>query len=205
MKLLLFFIFFIVLPQNVLALNSEIQNVHSIFSVSQDNSFIIQKIMATNGEEEYIFVCMDYNKSENYTGEYGTFSGFYQCKFFSLKDGSEIFQPVADWGVTETRARFFMSQIIGGCKDHPLYGHRREFFVRGMKIVIDINDFSPKKSPGSFWKVYKFKLRLDVTNYPGAASDFSGHASEMCESDNEKTDESGNLIDNVHIIKKNTY
>lgn len=68
--------------------------------------------MAKNGDIEYIFVCMDYNESEKYIGEYGTFSGFYQCKFFSVKDGSEIFQPVANWGVTETQARFFCPKSL---------------------------------------------------------------------------------------------
>lgn len=205
MKFWLYLICLIFFPSDIWALNVEVQNVHSIFSVSQKNPFIIHDVMAKNGDIEYIFVCMDYNESEKYIGEYGTFSGFYQCKFFSVKDGSEIFQPVANWGVTETRARFFLSQIIGGCKDHPLYGHRREFRVRGMKILIDIYDFLPERSPELFWEIYSFKLRLDVTNYPNATSDFSGYAPEMCVSDHEETDSSGRLVDDAHIVTRNVY
>ncbi|MDK9364602.1 hypothetical protein [Lelliottia wanjuensis] len=205
MKYLLFILCLIFLPQYVLASNAEVQGVHRVFSVSEHNPYIIQRIMTITGRQEYVFVCMDYNKSEIYTGEYGAFSGFYQCKLLSMEDGVDVFQPVMDWGVTETRARFSLSQIIGGCKDHPLYGHRREFLVRGMKIRINIYDFSPMKSPESFWKVYNFKLQLDITNYPHATSAFSGYASEMCLSDSEKTDQFGNLIDDARIITENTY
>lgn len=205
MKFWLYLVSLILFPNDIWALNFEVQNVHSIFSVTQNNPFITHTIIAKNGDVEYIFVCMDYNESEKYIGKYGNFSGFYQCKLFSVKDGSEIFQPIANWGVTETRARFFLSQIIGGCKDHPLYGHRREFHVRGMKILIDIYDFLPKKSPKIFWEKYSFKLKLDVTNYPDATSAFSGYASEMCVSDHEETDHSGNLVDDAHIVTKNTY
>lgn len=205
MKYLLYYLCLIFLSGKVGASEYDVQNVHKVFHVTQNNSFITQNIKDKKGRLKYIFVCMDYKQSEDYVGEYGAFSGFYQCKLFSLNDGAEIFQPVVDWGVTQTRARFFLSQIIGGCKDHLLYGHEREFLVRGMRIIIDIYDFLPKKSPNSFWDNYFFKLKLDVTTYPKATGDFSGYASEMCVSDKENIDGLGNLIDNAHIIREKTY
>lgn len=71
MKFWLYLICLIFFPSDIWALNVEVQNVHSIFSVSQNNPFIIHDVMAKNGDIEYVFVCMDYNESEKYIGEYG--------------------------------------------------------------------------------------------------------------------------------------
>lgn len=205
MRYQIYYLCLLFLPGKGFTSEYEIQNFHKVFYVTQKNPFITQNILGRDGKPKYKFICMDYKQSENYVGEYGAFSGFYQCKLFSLIDGTEIFQPVADWGVTQTRARFFLSQIIGGCKEHSLYGHKREFLVRGIRVIINIHDFTPIKSPKSFWGNYAFKLKLDVINYPKATGDFSGYASEMCASDKEGVDNSGNLIDNPHIIREYAY
>lgn len=158
-------------------------------------------VLLKTGEKRYVLGCMHTPQAELYQGNWGAFSGMFQCKLIDLKDGADILQPVDEWGSTVTRARFYHYEVMGGCRKHQWYGHRREFHVHGMKVVLDIVDFVPGSTIQPFYDDYRFTLNVAITNDKSANSAWGGYAPEICRVDNEYIDKYGKLQGQVSIIR----
>lgn len=155
-------------------------------------------VRSAKGRALYRLVC---RSGEYEGGDYGNFSGFFQCKLLDLNTGADIFRPAPEWNRDWTRARFYTYSIIGGCKDHPEYGHLRTFAARGMKVRIDIHDLVPKENMASLFEKYRFALDIAIDRDDTAQTPFVGYERETCIADFEKIDERGNFVDNARIIK----
>lgn len=183
----------------------EIQELHQHFFQNANSSLLVFPVRLLSGEKRYMLGCMNARLSDTYEGKWGNFSGLFQCKLVDIKEGTDLFQPVENWGSTVTRARFDTTAVIGGCRDNHWYGHRREFHARGMKIVLDIINFVPGKTPSTFYTDYQFTLKLDATNDNTATLGWSGYAPEVCLSSLEDVDENGEYTDHVHISTDNAF
>ncbi|MDF3827564.1 MULTISPECIES: hypothetical protein [unclassified Pseudocitrobacter] len=192
---------YLMLPGAVMAAWPTIQEVHQRFPQTADSLLLEQPILLATGEKRYVLGCMHQKQADVYQGDWGNFSAMFQCKFRDLTDDSDILQPTDHWGSTVTRARFYASDVIGGCRDHRWYGHRREFHVRGMKVVLDIVDFVPGSTIKTFYDQYRFTLNVDVINDTTATSAWGGLAAEMCRAETEGFDKDGHFIDRVDTIR----
>lgn len=191
---------YLILPEAATAAWPTIQEVYQRFPQTADSLLLEQPILLATGEKRYVLGCMHQKQADIYQGDWGNFSGMFQCKLRDLTDDTDILQPTEHWGSTVTRARFYESDVIGGCRDHRWYGHRREFHVRGMKVVLDIVDFVPGSTIQTFYDNYHFTLNVQVTNDKSATSAWGGYATEICRVDNEYIDKHGKLQGKVSII-----
>lgn len=194
------FIFLLVIPAVAAEQWPTIQERHLQIIQTRYTPLREEPILLATGEKRYVLGCMHTPQAELYQGNWGAFSGMFQCKLIDLKDGADILQPGDKWGSTVTRARFYHYEVMGGCRDHQWYGHRREFHVRGMKVVLDIADFVPGSTIQTFYDDYRFTLDMQVTNDKSATSAWGGYAPEICRVDNEYIDKHGKLQGKVSII-----
>ena len=178
--------------------------VHKQSEITSENTAFEFYLLSEKKIKTYEFVCRDgdyYNESD-----FGNFSGFYQCKLIQIikngRLGADVLAPDISWRSSVTRARFDVSSIIGGCRNHPEYGHERVFFVQGMKVVINIHDLKPTAGMINLFDKYKFTLDVNINNHPSSSSEFSGYEKEMCTAEYERIDQSENYIDKVKIIKQ---
>lgn len=192
-------LFFLTLP--AAANYTGIIPIHKHAEITSENTSLEFYLSSKERVKAYKFVCQD---GDYYNEEtYGNFSGFYQCKLFEiLKNGhlgADILGPDRSWRSSVTRARFNMSSIIGGCKNHSEYGHERIFLVQGMKVIINIHDLKPTNRMAEVFEKYSFSIDVNINNHRSSQSEFSGYEKEECTAEYEKIDPSGHYIDKVKI------
>lgn len=197
------FIFFLSGSNKAEEIYPKIVPIHKRVAITSDKTAFEFYLSSKEREKAYEFVCRD---GEYYDEEYfGNFSGFYQCKLFEiLKNGhlgTDVLGPDGNWRSSVTRARFDMSSIIGGCKNHQEYGHERTFLTQGMKVNINIHDLKPTDGMEKIFENYSFILDVDIINHPSVQSEFSGYEKEECTAEYEGVDKNGNFTDKVKIIK----
>lgn len=192
------FIFLLVIPAVAAEQWPTIQERHLHIIQTRYTPLRELHVLLESGEKRYVLGCMHTPLAEFYQGSWG--AGMFQCKLVDLKDGVDILQPADKWGSTVTRARFYHYEVMGGCRKPQWYGHRREFHVRGMKVVLNIVDFVPGSSVQTFYDDYRFTLNVQVTNDKSSTSAWGGDAPEICCVDNEYIDEHGKLQGKVSII-----
>ncbi|TBL75193.1 hypothetical protein EYY94_09360 [Obesumbacterium proteus] len=178
--------------------------IHKQAEITSENTTFEFYLLSEEKIKIYEFVCRDGNYYDE--ADFGNFSGFYQCKLIKMLNngqlGADVLAPDISWRSSVTRARFDVSSIIGGCRNHPEYGHERVFFVQGMKVVINIHDLKPTAGMVNLFDRYKFTLDVNINNHPSSSSEFSGYEKEVCTAEYERIDQSGNYIDKVKIIKQ---
>jgi len=155
--------------------------IHKQAEITSENTAFEFYLLSEEKIKKYEFVCRDGNYYDE--ADFGNFSGFYQCKLIKMLNngqlGADVLAPDISWRSSVTRARFDVSSIIGGCRNHPEYGHERVFFDK-----------------------YKFTLDVNINNHPSSSSEFSGYEKEVCTAESERIDQFGNYIDKVKIIKQ---
>lgn len=110
------------------------------------------------------------HSSEYERGEFD-YSGDFECRLISLysqEKYSTLFTDVPDqtrdW---ESRARFFVEELVGPCADYPDFGRTRVFRLRGMTIVLEIDDV---KTNGVKPELSSLSLTVKVTADKSATS-----------------------------------
>lgn len=72
------------------------------------------------------------------------YSGLITCRLHSLYSKevvstllTETMKQTSDW---ENRGRFLVKQLLPGCAKYPNWGSKRTFHLRGMELVLSVDD-----------------------------------------------------------------
>lgn len=99
------------------------------------------RLRGLNGEDLYELECRNwlYELDKDFS-----YSGDFECRLAPLKQTTSFSTLFAehpdtrsDW---ETRARFFVAELVGSCGAFVDYGRIRTFRLRGMRLVLEISD-----------------------------------------------------------------
>jgi len=174
------------------------------FRFSSDSPYDEAVIESPDGKPLYRFVCHEGGYEDGATGDYNS---LFQCKLFSLVISKErfldLFLPSYSWGRSRTRATF--NDGLGDkCDNHPYYGHKRTFNLRGMRIELTVSDF--RASPGIAESLkrdlakpdhYSLNLHVRVTPAPEATNPIAGTVPEVCEV-GYSLGKTGQVVETVH-------
>src|SRR6266702_2828140 len=182
----------------------EVAPLDRTFLFNSGDPHVEAAVTSKDGKSLYRFVCHEGDYEDDETGSYNF---LFQCKLVPLdarEGGVDLFLPSMNWRRSRTRATF-NSGLDGKCKDHPYYGSRRVFFVRGMRVELETSDFSFSPTIKEIRErdlvkptAYSLKLRLHVTISPGAKNEVAGPVPEVCDSDYELGN-AGQVIETKHL------
>jgi len=158
------------------------------FAVSSQNPHVETIVFSEKGDPVYRLTC---HEGDFENDRDGSFDFLFHCKLFPMNTKVEfrdLFWPSDNWRRSRTRAKF-RSGFDGLCKDHPYYGQRRIFQLRGMRIELQVSDFSQTPSvqeqltrdldPNEYR--LKLKLRVIAVPDPTATARIAGPAQEVCD------------------------
>jgi hypothetical protein len=139
--------------------------IRKTFYVSDVNKADVSlHIKAQDGRDLYTLQC----HSAGYEGDPGfDYSGDFECRLV-LADGRNTYSTLLtedldqsrDW---ESRGRFFVASLRGGCANVPEFGAVRNFELRGMRLTLRI--FNPVFEGE---KLHSLKLSVTVAPDPNA-------------------------------------
>ena len=150
----------------------ETQREYEFSQKSGQDTPVLLALKDIDYRDAYRFECHngDYNEDRPIT-----FSGFFQCAIFALKDGAIASDNLlaartpdeqhSDW---MNRGRFLLQQLRGSCAEIPEYGSTRTFRFRNISVRLQITDLVLDSHDGGVAK--RFRVKLSVVPDQTAAS-----------------------------------
>ena len=121
-----------------------VSQMDATFRVTEKNPHIETTIFSDTGESLYQLVCHEGDFEDQRTGYYDL---CFHCKLMPV-DGKDkfldLFTPSRHWRRSRTRAAFDAG--LDKCGEHPYYGLRRTFLMRGMRIELQMSGFTMEPS-----------------------------------------------------------
>src|SRR5437870_2825952 len=138
-------------------------------------------ITGTGGTEDgYTLECHTWRQSERNTRSDFDYSGDFECRLLAVNGDNPIptllgheIPMVRDW---DSRGRFLAEQLVGKCGEHPDYGRTRTFKLRGMRLILTIQDAEVQlksidhQSPLRHDVLGRFIFKVQVAPDPAARS-----------------------------------
>jgi len=163
-----------------------VSQMDATFRVTEKNPHIETTIFSDTGESLYQLVCHEGDFEDDRTGSYNF---LFHCKLMPV-DGEDkfldLFTPSRHWRRSRTRARFSGPDK---CSDHPYYGLRRTFLIRGMRVELQMSGFTSEPSLREELERrllkptrYSFSFSVRVIPDPRATNEIAGPA-EVCDVD----------------------
>jgi len=166
-----------------------VSNLRATFDVTDKNPNIETTVFEEAGKPLYRIICHEGDFEDAETGSYDL---LFHCKLVPVdtKDRfRDLFVPSDRWRRSRTRATF-NSGLDDKCSDHPFYGQRRTFLVRGMKIKLEVAHFTFKPTEAEILEKglikptqYGFSFGIDVIPDSTATGEIAGPAPQVCEDD----------------------
>src|SRR6266496_455605 len=165
-----------------------VSQMDAAFLVTEKNPHIETTIFSDTGKALYQLVCHEGDFEEGRTGSYNL---LFQCKLVPVDEKDrflDLFTPSDHWRRSRTRASFDAG--LDKCSEHPYYGLRRIFLIRGMRIALQMSGFTMEPSLREYLQKrlitptrYSFSFSVRVIPDPQANNEIAGTAPEVCEED----------------------
>lgn len=136
-----------------------------------DKAALNLTINSVSGKPLYALTCHSGSYNDDSDFDY---SGLIACKLSSLYSKetvstllTETMKQTSDW---ENRGRFLVKHLLPGCGQYPDWGSKRTFYLRGMKLVLSIDDEVFTRSPDGKDFLESYSFNVAVRSDPSAVT-----------------------------------